>query len=35
MKVIQTTESGSPILGNVWADLGLSARGTKLHELVR
>jgi putative toxin-antitoxin system antitoxin component (TIGR02293 family) len=35
MKVIQTNKSGSPILGNIWAVLGLPARGTKLHELVR
>lgn len=35
MKVIQDNDSGSPILGNIWADLGLPARGTKLHELVR
>lgn len=35
MKVIQTNESGSPTIVNIWADLGLPARGTKLHELVR
>jgi putative toxin-antitoxin system antitoxin component (TIGR02293 family) len=34
MKITQANGSGSPILGNILADLGLSARGPKLHELV-
>jgi hypothetical protein len=35
MKVMQDNNSGSPILENIWADLGLLAPGTKRYELVR
>ena len=35
MNVIQTNESDSPTIVDIWADMGLPAHGTALHELVR